>query len=314
MNIQKNIYDKPLRPWQTPGSKSNPESTTSTETLATIGKHAESKSKLKPINRTKQQKTETVTLSKLLIASFGNKLERHQINNRDTSHINKSIYHLLCHPFTFINAYAKISKNKGALRKGVKEDEEINKFCGQSNALGIARKFQTRTFQWNPVRRVMIDKPGKKTKRPIDTPTQENRIVQEAIRGILESIFEPEFVEFEKKNKGVCSNYGFRPNKSTWDAVDRLKLLGRGTTQVVEGDIVGAYNNVNHDILISILKRRIKDKLFLSTIKGMLESGVFFEGKHIHSLVGTPQGGIVSPLLFNIYMFEFDKFILEQHI
>jgi hypothetical protein len=161
-------------------------------------------------------------------------------------------------------------------------------------------------------------KPGKKKKRPIDTPTQENRIAQEAIRGILEAIYEPEFSAFEKQSQSpkgyyYCTNYGFRPNKSTWLAANTLKLLGRGTTHAIEGDIVGAYNNVNHEVLLAILGRRIKDKAFLSTMEQLLKSGIMYKDKFINSTVGTPQGGIVSPLLFNIYMFELDKFIYENY-
>ena len=266
------------------------------------------------INRTKTERLERLQFGRTLIEKLSHKLKRHKERNENTTHVNKSLYHLLCHPYTFVNAYTKISKNKGALTKGIQEDKEINLFFGQGNAIRIANKFKQRKFDWNPVRRVMIEKPGNKSKRPIDTPTQENRIVQEALRGILEAIYEPEFREFENLTKGYCNNYGFRPGKSTWQAVDTLKVLGQGTTQVIEGDIVGAYNNVDHDILVTILSKRITDKLFLSTIKDMLKAGIFYEKTHIHSLIGTPQGGIVSPLLFNIYFFEFDKYVYETYI
>jgi group II intron reverse transcriptase/maturase len=248
------------------------------------------------------------------IETRANKLNSHTKRNENTSHINYSIYHLLCDPFTFANAYTPISKNKGALTKGITQDAEVMNYFGEENTIEIAEKFRRRTFNWEPVRRVMIEKPGRKKKRPIDTPTQENRIAQEALRGILEAIYEPEFREFETLTEFRCSNYGFRPGKSTWHAANLLKKKGRGTTQVIEGDIVGAYNNVDHDILLAILKRRIKDKLFLQTIKELLESGIMYKGQYIHSLIGTPQGGIVSPLLFNIYMFEFDKFVWENFV
>jgi len=246
------------------------------------------------------------------------KLNSHTARNESISHINASIYHLLCDSFTFGNAYVKISKNRGALTKGVAQDAEVNQYFGQNTQDSIAAKFKSKSFNWEPVRRTMIEKPGKKKKRPIDTPTQENRIAQEALRGILEAIYEPEFREFEQrlnyKGRFYCTNYGFRPNKSTFQAVDNLTFLGRGATHAVEGDIVGAYNNVDHDILLAILSRRIKDRPFLTTIKQLLKSGIMHKDKFINSTVGTPQGGIVSPLLFNIYMFELDKFVYDRYV
>lgn len=186
-------------------------------------------------------------------------------------------------------------------------------YFSRSKAINIANKFKTQTYQWKPARRT-IPKPGKRTLRPIDTPTQQDRIVQEAIRCILECIFEPEFTHFEIENNAKWTHYGFRPNKSTWDAVKSLKTKGQSTNYAFEGDISGAYNNVNHTILLQLLSKRIKDRKFLHTISQLLKSGVMEQNKSLHSLKSTAQGGIVSPLLFNIYMFEFDKFIYDKYI
>lgn len=246
----------------------------------------------------------------------GTKFTRHTFKNQNTTHINYKIYHLLGDPFTFVNAYTKISKNDGALTKGVSSDEEMTKFFGQIQAESIAKKFRSNSYKFKPAhinyKRVWIPKPGKNKKRPVDTPTQEDRIVQEAIRGILEAIYEPEFQEFESANNLRCTNFGFRPVRSTFDACTALKMHGQKTNMVIEGDIKSAYNSINHDILINILGRRIKDKKFINVIRELLRSGTMDDGKFEHSLCGTPQGGIVSPLLFNIYMFEFDKFIYNQ--
>ena len=93
-----------------------------------------------------------------------------------------------------------------------------------------------------PIETTLKTKPKTKTKRPIDTPTQKDRISQEALRGILECVYEPLFREFETKNKFKCTNFGFRPGKSTRDALYYLKRFGTGTTYVMGGDISGAYN------------------------------------------------------------------------
>ena len=150
--------------------------------------------------------------------------------------------------------------------------------------------------------------------RPIDTPTQEDRIVQEAIRGILEAIYEPEFCAFEKLNNYRCTNFGFRPGKSTWNAIETLYQKAQSSTYSIEGDIVSASNNVDHDILHNISKRRIKDSKFLLVIKNMLKSGIMNREFYENTITGTPQGGIISPLLFNIYMFELDKYIYNDII
>lgn len=268
----------------------------------------------KPLTELQQAQKEKIAKGELDISSMARKLKNFVSRNYNTSHINHKIHHLLHDPFTFVNAYAKISKNKGALTKGIKLDSEIMNYFGKINAENISNKFKTNTYSWSRTCRVWIPKPGKNSKRPLDTPTQEDRIVQEAIRGILEAIYEPEFQEFEKNNRFIATNYGFRPKKSCIQALNTLKLQGQTSNYVLEGDIIGAYNNVNHNILLNILSRRIKDKKFMSVINSMLKSGIMDKNQYEHTLTGTPQGGIVSPLLFNIYMFEFDKFVYEKII
>lgn len=261
----------------------------------------------------KEEKKQIVAEGISLIKGLGKKLNKHTELNKKTDHINYKICHLLYDPFTYINAYAKISKNKGALTKG-HQDENTMQLFGLVKAKNIAKKIQKGEYQFKPTSRTWIPKPGKKKKRPIDVPTQSDRIVQEAIRGILEAIYEPEFQEHGKKTKDLSNNYGFRPRKSCWSAIEKLQLYSRGCNIIIEGDIVSAYNNVNHKLLLKILRRRIKDKKFLMLIDNMLKSGVIDDGKFEHNLNGTPQGGIVSPLLFNIYMLEFDRYVYEEII
>ena len=138
--------------------------------------------------------------------------------------------------------------------------------------------------------------------------------MQEAVRGILEAIYESEFREQGKITGDLSNNYGFRPNLSTWSAINKLKQRSKRCNLIIEGDIVSAYNNVDHDIMIEILKKRIKDKKFLNLIKNMLKSGIMDNKVYEHSLNGTPQGGIVSPLLFNIYLLDFDRYIYDEFI
>ena len=260
---------------------------------------------------TPKQRKEFIEKGISKIQTLGNKLDQHSQRNKSTSHINYKVHYLLHDPFTFVNAYARISKNKGSLTKGYKDDEMMKLF-GLEKAKKIAKKIKNETYEFSPVRRNWVPKPGKRTKRPVDVPKQSDRIVQEAIRGILEAIYEPEFKEWDEECMEKCSNFGFRPNKSTWSALETIQKHSQRCTTVIEGDIVSAYNHVDHDILLNILKLRIKDKKFIRLVKKLLRSGVIDGKKYEHSLKGTPQGGIVSPLLFNIYLLGFDKFVFER--
>ena len=266
------------------------------------------------IKRTKKQKQDTKIFGMLITQKMGERLQRHTERNKDINHINHKIYHLLFHPFTHINAYTRISKNSGVLTKGIKSDQEVNRFFGQEKAITIANKFKEKNYDWMPARRTMIPKPGKKDKRPIDTPTQENRVAQEALRGILEAIYEPVFRDFEESNNYLCTNYGFRPQLSTQHAIDTIKNKAQGAVYIIEGDITKAYNSMSHNIFLSILQNRIKDKQFLKTIRQLLECGIMVRNQQLSTLIGTPQGGIASPLIFNIYMHELDKFVYQEII
>jgi group II intron reverse transcriptase/maturase len=267
--------------------------------------------KLNKKNLTKQEQEQFIVKSLDNLDTLSEQLKRHTQRNTSTKHINYKIHHLLHDPFTYVNAYARISKNRGSLTKG-HDDDEVMKLFGEEKANRIAKQIKNQTYKFAPVRRKWIPKPGKKTKRPVDVPRQSDRIVQEAIRGILEAIYEPEFKEWDNKCEEKCSNFGFRPNKSTWSAIEKIQKYAQRCSIVIEGDIVSAYNNVDHDVLLNILKERIKDKKFIKLIKDLLRSGIMDEGKYEHSLKGTPQGGIVSPLLFNIYLFGLDKFVYER--
>lgn len=130
----------------------------------------------------------------------------------------------------------------------------------------------------------------------------------------MEAIFEPEFKEFEIKNKFQSTNYGFRPRRSAWEALETIKKKSRRCNIVIEGGIVSAYNNVDHKILIRIIEKRVKDKKFIEMLKKMLKSGIMDEVKPTHSLINTPRGGVLSSLLFNIYLFGFDQFVYNEII
>jgi hypothetical protein len=199
-------------------------------------------------------------------------------------------------------SYDKLKKNKGALTPGSANITADS--TSETIIENLHNSLKTNTFQWNPVNRIEIQKPGRApgVKRPLDLPDFTDKLVQNNILMILSAIYEPEF-------EYVGLNYGFRPKKSTNSAIKKIRLENNDKDVAIEGDIVGAYDNMQHPIFIKILRKRIRDEKFLQLIYTALKAGFMKEKSYYDTFLGTPQGGIHSPILFNIYMNEFDKFI-----
>lgn len=200
-----------------------------------------------------------------------------------------------------ITAIHKIKANKGSHTVGV-DDKEIDDYLnkGFDEVIEIVR---TKLYDYNPdmVRRVWIPKPGKTEKRPLGIPTIIDRIIQECVRNIIEPIAEAQFFEH---------SYGFRPMRSANMAIARIKHINFHAKcyWIVEGDIKGFFDNIDHNVMIkSLWNLGIRDKRVLAIIKQMLKAGVMEECSK--SELGTPQGGIISPLLANIYLNRFDNYM-----
>jgi group II intron reverse transcriptase/maturase len=217
----------------------------------------------------------------------------------------EDLYSLMTREDFVYQALTNIRANKGSGTAGI--DYKTFEAISSETILNIVKNLRQGTYQFNPIKRIMIPKPGKTELRPLGIPTFEDRIVQEMIRAILEAIYEPVFT-LEHKD----SNFGFRPKKSTQDAIRVIRQRAQNTEWCIEGDIKKAYDSINHKILIQILRCKIKDDKFLSLINSALKSGLVFKGAYEHTLLGTPQGGIASPILFNIYMAELDRYILND--
>jgi len=207
---------------------------------------------------------------------------------------------------TIITAIHNIKANKGKYTAGI-DNKVIDDFLhmDERKLLNIIRT-TIGSYNPSPVRRVYIDKQNGK-KRPLGIPTIIDRIVQELARITLEPIAEGKFYEY---------SYGFRPYRSTEHAVaEILERIRRSKTYwVIEGDIKSFFDNINHNKLIEILWGiGIKDKRFLMIIKKMLKAGIMEKDKFTDSEVGTPQGGIISPLLANIYLNNFDWMIAKLY-
>jgi group II intron reverse transcriptase/maturase len=138
--------------------------------------------------------------------------------------------------------------------------------------------------------------------RPLGIPSFEDKLVQEVARMVLEAIYEGHF---------ESTSHGFRPYKSCHTALTHIQRQFTGTRWFIEGDIKGFFDNIDHNILINILRKRISDERFLRLIRKFLNAGYIEEWKYNHTYSGTPQGGIISPILANIYLDKFDKYIRE---
>lgn len=198
----------------------------------------------------------------------------------------------------WITAYAQISSNKGAMTKGV-NDETVDGFS-EDRVLNLIELLKQGRYFPSPSRRTYIPKANGK-KRPLGMPTGTDKIVQAVWKIMLEQVYEPVFAD---------QSHGFRMNKSCHTAIRNIESW-TGTKWFVEFDIKGFFDNIDHSILINILKSKIDDQRFIKVIKRMLKAGYLEDWIFNKTYSGTPQGGIISPILANIYLNELDKYVLS---
>lgn len=205
-----------------------------------------------------------------------------------------------------MEAWKRVRANKGAPGIDKQDFQSIEQEIGVRTFLkGIRQELKQNRYTPTPVKRCWIEKPGKPDKRPLGIPIIRDRVAQMACKLIIEPVFEANFLE--------CS-YGFRPGRSAQMAIRKLvKVVSFAKQRVIlDADIKGFFDNVDHGILMKLVRRRVSDPRVLTIIEGWLKAGVMENG-HFHATtgVGTPQGGVISPLLANIYLHSFDK-MFEQ--
>lgn len=213
----------------------------------------------------------------------------------------KDLFRIMTHyPDLWMQAYANIYANKGAITKGVNKNT-LDGMC-EDRILNLMKLLKDGKYRPKPVRRVYIPKKNGK-KRPLGVPGGNDKLVQEVIRIILEQIYEPVF-----SNR----SHGFRPKRSCHTALVQIERGWKAPKWFVDMDISGFYDNINHQILVRVLEKKIADRKFIKLIKMILQAGYVEDWKFFKTQSGTPQGGICSPILANIFLNELDKFMEDK--
>lgn len=209
------------------------------------------------------------------------------------------LYRNLYNPQFYLLAYQRIQSKQGNMTAGT--DGKTIDGMGMARIESIIQKMRDFSYQPHPAKRKYIPKANGKM-RPLGVPSVDDKLIQEIVRLILESIYEPTFSDL---------SHGFRPNKSCHTALKYVQKYFTGTRWFVEGDIKGCFDNIDHQILIGILRKRIADEHFIALLWKFLKAGYMEDWVYHNTYSGTPQGSIISPILANIYMNELDHFMSE---
>ncbi len=228
----------------------------------------------------------------------------------DAEKVFADLFNLVRDRRTLDAAWQRLARNRGSQTPGtdgVTRGKVEKRLGGVTRYLEEVREELCRgTYKPEPVRQRLIPKPRKPGQyRPLGIPTLKDRLVQMALKLILEPIFEADFAP---------TSYGFRRGRSTHDALARIQKLLHPTrhgpspvSYVIEGDIKGCFDSIDHHVQMECVRRRIGDRKVLRLIHAFLKAGIMVEGTVRHSVTGTPQGGIISPLLANIYLSAIDE-------
>ncbi len=210
-------------------------------------------------------------------------------------------YRLLFNRNLFLTAYGNIYCNKGALTPGTDENDTMDGMSVErmDNLIQLLREEK---YDPPPSRRTSVPKKSG-GRRYLGLPNGSEKLVQEVLRIILEAYYEPKFRD---------SSHGYRPERGCHTALKHVKTKFKNATWFIEGDIKGCFDNIDHDILLGILKRDIHDGRLIHLIDRFLKAGYIEDWEYRKSYSGTPQGGILSPLLSNIYLNELDRFIEDE--
>lgn len=228
-----------------------------------------------------------------------NLLSSLKTHSSDRSYTFERLYRNLYNRELFALAYQNIYASQGNMTKGT--DGKTIDAMSLNRIDGIIASLKDESYQPQPSRRTYIPKKNGKM-RPLGIPSFNDKLVQECVRLLLEAIYESSFAK---------TSHGFRPNHSCHTALNQVQVCFTGVKWFVEGDIKGFFDNIDHEVMVGILAERIKDERFLRLIRKFLKAGYLEEWQYHNTYSGTPQGGIISPILANIYLDKLDRYMEE---
>lgn len=230
--------------------------------------------------------------------SLRRRLESIPTLSQEGKRINGLFRLMLCDRLLWQQAYISLAPNKGAVTPGIDARNTLDGFS-PARVDRILGALADGSYRFTPVRRVDIPKATGGT-RPLGLPSGDDKLVQEVARRLLEAIYEPVF---------STDSHGFRSGRSCHSALDRIQHTWTGVKWLVDVDVRGFFDNIDHKILVALMEQKIDDKRFIRLIKGMLAAGYVEDWRFHRTYSGTPQGGVISPCLANIYLHELDKFV-----
>jgi group II intron reverse transcriptase/maturase len=210
------------------------------------------------------------------------------------------LYRQLFNPGLYLKAYSEIYANKGGLTPGVSEDTIDG--MSMKRIYDIIQRIRREKYRWKPTRRTHIPKKDGRT-RPLGIPSGDDKLLQAVIKSLLEAYYEPQFSD---------RSHGFRPSRGCHTALLQVDTKHKGINWFIEADIKGCFDNINHEILLEKMEDKIKDGRFTRLLMFLMKAGYLEDWKWHRTYSGTPQGGIISPLLSNIYLHTLDEWVENE--
>lgn len=227
-------------------------------------------------------------------------LERMKENSeKNKEEVFTRLYRYLLRPDLYFIAYQKLYSNNGAATEGA--DRDTADGFSEAKVEKLIASLADESYCPKPSRRIYLKKPNGKH-RPLGIPSFSDKLVQEVLRMVLEAVYEPIFLE---------TSHGFRPGKSCHTALCYARYNLNGTRWFIEGDIKGCFDNINHEVLVRCIQKKIKDARLMKLIHKFLKAGYLEDFVYHNTYSGCPQGGIISPILANIYLHELDLYVAE---